>query len=120
MTEDALLKARELVDQLRERNALQRNALQELAALGEAALPAIVEGLKHGNWRVRRSCAAFLDHHGKPALLPALIPLLNDPKSDVRFWAVHTLGCDQCKDAARSAASAFVARCLPPCRRPMS
>jgi nitrite reductase/ring-hydroxylating ferredoxin subunit len=85
MNEDTLQQARELVERLRDPDWGCR--LQELASLG-------------GNWRVRRGCAAFLDHHGKPGLLPELIPLLDDPKSDVRFWAVHALGCDRCKDEA--------------------
>jgi HEAT repeat protein len=29
--------------------------------------------------------------------LPQVIPLLHDPKSDVRLWAIHTLACDRCK-----------------------
>ena len=26
------------------------------------------------------------------------VPLLRDPKSDVRLWAVHSLACDHCKE----------------------
>ena len=71
--------------------------LQGLTQLGRDALPAVLEGLRHGNWRVRRGCAVFLDHYADPPSLPQLIPLLRDPKSAVRKWAVHSLGCDRCK-----------------------
>jgi len=42
-------------------------------------------------------CLAYLDHHADVETLEKVIPLLHDPKSDVRLWAVHTLGCDRCK-----------------------
>jgi HEAT repeat protein len=96
MSENTLEQTRALRERFRERDWAPR--VGELAAVGKSALPAVVEGLKHGNWRVRRGCAAFLDHHGTPELLPALVPLLDDPKSDVRFWAVHALGCDRRKE----------------------
>ena len=32
-----------------------------------------------------------------PRTIPELLPLLHDPKSDVRLWAVHSLSCDRCK-----------------------
>ena len=70
-------------------------ALQEH---GEDALPAVREGLKHGNWHVRQWCAIYLDHYADPASLELLVPLLRDPKSKVRLWAVHSIACDNCKD----------------------
>jgi HEAT repeat protein len=76
-------------------------ALQELAKLGSDALPAVRAGLLHGNWRVRRGCLAFLDHHADPPTLAKILPLLNDPKSDVRLWAIHALACDRCKTGER-------------------
>lgn len=69
-----------------------------LNALGQAALPAVHEGLRHGKWQIRRWCAAFLDHHGTAESLERLTPLLHDPKSLVRLWAVHSISCDRCKD----------------------
>ena len=33
-----------------------------------------------------------------PRRFPSCLPLLHDPKSDVRLWAVHSLSCDRCKD----------------------
>ncbi len=72
-------------------------ALQELSKLGSAALPAVKAGLLHGNWRVRRGCVVYFDHVAGLDALEQVIPLLHDPKSDVRRWAVHALACDRCK-----------------------
>ncbi len=71
-------------------------AYQALDGLGAEAIPAIREGLGDGRWRVRRWCAALLDHGGGPETRPWLVPLLQDPMSKVRLWAVHTLACDRC------------------------
>lgn len=70
-------------------------ALNDLGS--EAALPALKEGLENGNWEVRRWSAILMDHHADDEALHALIPLLRDPKSKVRLWAVHSISCDRCK-----------------------
>ncbi|MEN8182693.1 MAG: HEAT repeat domain-containing protein [Myxococcota bacterium] len=56
-----------------------------------------MEGLRHGNWQVRRWCAIWLDHYADAESLHALLPLLRDPKSKVRLFAVHSVACDRCK-----------------------
>ncbi len=71
-------------------------AYQALDALGSRAIPALVEGLRDDHWDVRRWCLAVLDHNGGPEVRPLVLPLLHDPKSKVRVWAVHTLACDRC------------------------
>ena len=68
-----------------------------LNEFGAEALPALKEGLKHGNWHVRQWSAILLDHHADDEALHALVPLLRDPKSKVRLWAVHSISCDKCK-----------------------
>jgi hypothetical protein len=88
--------ARDLVERL-EDGATRWPAWKRLEEIGGAALPAVRAGLRHGHWQVRKWCAAFLDHHADPGSLPELLPLLHDPKSDVRLWAVHSLSCDRCK-----------------------
>jgi HEAT repeat protein len=88
--------ARALVEQL-ESNETRWPAWKRLEEIGTAAAPAVREGLRHGHWQVRKWCAAFLDHHADPETIPELLPLLHDPKSDVRLWAVHSLSCDRCK-----------------------
>lgn len=73
-------------------------AYQALVALGDAALPAVREGLRHDDWQVRKWSAMVLDQVADAESLAALVPLLGDPKADVRLWAVHSLACDHCKD----------------------
>ncbi len=73
-------------------------AYQALVAMGASALPAVRQGLKHGNWQVRRWSAICLDQIADADALRELVPLLRDPKSKVRLWAVHSLACDHCKD----------------------
>ncbi len=66
-------------------------------SFGSEALPAIRDGLRHGNWLVRKWSAMYLDHHADATSLDALVPLLRDPKNQVRLWAVHSISCDTCK-----------------------
>jgi len=73
-------------------------AYHALVALGEEALPAVRSGLGHGNWQVRKWTAMVLDRVADAESLAALVPLLRDPKADVRLWAVHSLSCEHCKD----------------------
>ncbi len=73
-------------------------AFLALYALGDEVLPAVREGLKHANWQVRRWCALFADNFADAETLHALVPLLRDPKSQVRVWAAHSLSCESCKD----------------------
>ncbi|MCG8466651.1 MAG: HEAT repeat domain-containing protein [Gemmatimonadetes bacterium] len=73
-------------------------AFLALYARGEAALPAVREGFGHANWHVRRWCALFADNFADGETLRALVPLLRDPKRQVRLWAVHSLACETCKD----------------------
>ena len=89
--------ARRLVDRLVDAER-RHEIVAELVALGPAALPAVREGLGHGNWQVRRWCAIYLDHHADGAALELLVPLLRDPKKEVRLWAVHSLSCERCKE----------------------
>ena len=88
-----------LVDQLADSDT-RWDAYVALQALGSEALPAVREGLRNGRWQVRRWCTILLDHLADPETLEHLIPLLHDPKSNVRMWAVHSISCDRCKQDA--------------------
>ena len=99
VSEEQATEAASLVEGLADRKRWFA-AWQGLMELGMAALPATRSGLHHGDWHVRKWCAAFLDHHADPESLHDLIPLLHDPKSQVRLWAVHSLSCDRCKTDA--------------------
>ncbi len=87
----------QLVEQLADRQKLPA-IWGELKKAGDAALPAIREGLSHPEWRVRQWCAMFLDEHWDVASLQRLVLTLHDPKLKVRRAAVHSLGCDRCKN----------------------
>lgn len=89
--------AHSLVDALAS-SATRFPAYQALIELGGEALPAIRSGLGHGNWQVRKWSAMILDQVADAESLAALVPLLRDPKADVRLWAVHSLACEHCKD----------------------
>lgn len=91
--------ARRLVDHLAdpEPPRPRHELIEQLARLGASAIPAVRDGLRHGNWQVRRWCAIYLDHHPDAVSLDLLVPLLRDPKKEVRLWAVHSLSCDRCK-----------------------
>ncbi len=73
-------------------------AFLALYSRGAGTLPAVRDGLEHPDWNVRRWCALFLDNFADAESLEALVPLLEDPKADVRVWAVHSLACESCKD----------------------
>ena len=76
------------------------SAYQSLVAMGTDALSAIRKGLHHEQWQVRRWSAACVDQTADAETLHALIPLLDDPKSIVRVWAVHSISCEHCRECA--------------------
>ena len=89
--------AEELVDALADSETRVPAYFELDRYYGGEAVPAIREGLGHGNWLVRKWSAMYLDHHADAKSLEALLPLLRDPKSQVRLWAVHSISCDTCK-----------------------
>lgn len=59
---------------------------------------AAIEGLRHRDWRVRRTCAWLLDPIDlTPESVAALTRALDDEHPQVRRKAVHALGCENCK-----------------------
>jgi hypothetical protein len=87
----------DLVEQLGD-PATRNTAYVKLHEVGRDAVGAAREGLSHPNWRVRQFSAMFLDDHWDDAALKRLILNLHDPKLKVRKAAVHSLGCDRCKN----------------------
>jgi HEAT repeat protein len=83
-------RARRLVDALAD-SPRRDAALRELAALGGVARAALREGLRDGRAEVRRWCTIALWQQPEPEDLPALLPLLRDPRSSVRHAAVVAL-----------------------------
>lgn len=70
-----------------------------LKALPPAQLrPAVLRGLTHESWRVRRSCALLLDDLSfTDETVAALLERLDDEHPKVRKAALHTLTCAHCK-----------------------
>lgn len=66
---------------------------------GRATLSAMKQAFTHGDWRVRRECAAYMDHHADNTCVPVLLKALKDPNQKVRRNAIHSLSCDRCKPA---------------------
>lgn len=59
---------------------------------------AAIEGLRHHDWRVRRTSALLLDRVDLTAeSVAALTRALDDEGPQVRRKAVHSLSCEQCK-----------------------
>jgi HEAT repeat protein len=73
-------------------------AFLALYSRGKESVPAIRAGLAHFNSNIRRWCASLADNFADAELFHSLVPLLNDPKAEVRVWAVHSLSCESCKD----------------------
>lgn len=90
------LDPRELVGRLAVKEE-RGGAWRQLVEIGLPAREAVREGLRHASWEVRRWCALWLDRHADRESLEALVPLLRDPKSKVRLFALHSLACDRCK-----------------------
>jgi hypothetical protein len=75
-------------------------AQRALLAAGLAGIEALLAGMTHSNPRVRRACAGFMDHNGGDfCITPLTERLLTDPVPKVRREAVHSLGCDRCKES---------------------
>src|SRR5258708_30425991 len=75
-----------------------KSAHRALLEAGLDALPTIRRGLKHENADVRYWCCQYLDRFLVPEALGDLISMLDDSDHRVRVSALHTLGCDRCKE----------------------
>jgi HEAT repeat protein len=92
------LTSSQLVQRLASREFAQSQAAaQVLFTRGAAALDALVEGLSHPDWRVRKQCAGLMDHLGDDRCVEPLRRALIDPIEGVRRLAIHALGCQPCK-----------------------
>jgi HEAT repeat protein len=69
----------------------RRSASQALEELGQPAILALVPLLKDSDKTVRVLAEIVLSRMGQPAM-PLLIPLLKDPEAEVRSSAIYLLG----------------------------
>jgi HEAT repeat protein len=83
--------------------ARSQAAAELLFQRGASALDALVQGLSHPDWRVRKNCAGLMDHLGDDRCVEPLRRALNDPIEGVRRLAIHALGCQPCKAAPLAA-----------------
>jgi len=89
----------ELLDRLSVEH-LARAAYWTLWAEAKTGNKALRRGLKHPDANVRATCCQILDHFLDDSALAEIIECLDDSEPRVRAWALHTLGCDRCKEGA--------------------
>lgn len=63
----------------------------------EGVVELALRGIQHPNAKVRYDCAHALDWLGDDRCVSALLELLRDPVPRVRWIALHSLRCDECK-----------------------
>jgi hypothetical protein len=94
---DATSQYESLVLQLEQVEGTDQTILA-LRAAGEDAKPALLEGMRHPSYRVRRGCLLVLDHSIiDDATRLVVLHALEDPHRKVRTAALHVLGCEVCK-----------------------
>lgn len=82
---------------------------QKLWRMGAGDNGVLRRGLKHPDARVRAVCATMLDHFLDDRAVDEVVACLDDPDARVRARALHTLGCDRCKEGScRPGEAAFV------------
>ena len=94
---DATSQHEALVLQLEQVEGTEETILA-LRAAGEDAKPALLDGMRHRSYRVRRGCLLVLDHSViDDATRLVVLQALDDPHRKVRTAALHVLGCEVCK-----------------------
>ena len=94
---DASLPYEALVLQLEQVEGTEQTILA-LRAAGEDAKPALIQGMRHPSYRVRRGCLLVIDHSIiDDATRLVVLHALEDPHRKVRTAALHVLGCEVCK-----------------------
>ena len=77
-----------------------KHAFWHLVLSGADALPAVRRGLASDDHAVRLGCTRVLDHLVDEESWPELIAMLDDDDAETRYWALHSLACERCKDNA--------------------
>lgn len=71
----------------------------ELFARGRQNLDLLRAGMASPSWRTRAACAGLMDHLADRTCAGPLLALLRDPQEKVRRAALHSVSCEECKDA---------------------
>jgi len=82
----------ELVQGLDAYTLNNREALEDLIAIGGPAVPALIRCLHDTDWFIRDLAAHALGKIGDPSAVPTLIECLNDERESVRCNAIRALG----------------------------
>jgi hypothetical protein len=83
---------RQRIDDIRYQHREQLfNSLLWLAQAGEQAIPALLEGLRHEDPKVRSNCAWVLGEMGDKRVIPHLQPLTSDEVESVRLESARSL-----------------------------
>ena len=77
---------------------LARAAFWKLWSDAKTDNTTLLHGLKHPDANVRATCCQILDHFLDDLALGEIVACLDDLDPRVRGWALHTLGCDRCKE----------------------
>src|SRR5688500_18004951 len=85
-----------------------KDAMWHLVFSGPPALEAVRAGLAHDDAVVRSGCTKVMDHLVDDASLADLLEMLEDEAVGVRFWAMHALACERCKENGCSPTKATV------------
>ena len=93
------LSAEQLLDKLAVPH-VARAAYWRLFRLSANDNSVVRAGLRHPDGEVRAACCQILDHFLDDAALADVLAHTTDPDPRVRWWALHTLGCDRCKEGA--------------------
>ena len=80
---------------------------REILQFGDEAVPELIKGLEHATWSVRQDCANALAELADPRATVALIRLLGDRETGVRYEAARALGRIG-SDDAKAALNALV------------
>jgi HEAT repeat protein len=75
----------------------RRDAYWTLLSLGDAARPAVEEGLLSDDPDLRSQCTVLIDRLADAESFDLMLLLLDDPDHRVRSHAMHALACDRCK-----------------------
>ena len=101
-----------LLKQLQEQDPARHAAAEALMLMGDAALPAFVQGLADPDWMVRGVAAEALGEMGSTSAIDHLVAALADPQAEVRravAWALAQVG-KQAMSSARVVGALFTSR----------
>jgi HEAT repeat protein len=78
----------------------RQGARESLVMIGKPAVAPLIAALQHPNWRIRWGAAKALGQIGDPAAADALVKMLEDERSGVRWLAAEGLIALECDGLA--------------------